>query len=113
MNKSFCFAVSLLTFLFSYAQHPAVGIWEGKLNAGVELRIIFHIKDSSGTLFASMDIPEQGIRNSKVSSIEYINDSIKLNLAQYQARYIGRMVTDTLISGRWQQGLSTPLVLKK
>jgi uncharacterized protein len=60
-----------------------------------------------------MDIPEQGLRDIKVTGIEFINDSITISLSQFQAKYSGRLTSDSVIAGRWQQGVSIPLALRK
>jgi pimeloyl-ACP methyl ester carboxylesterase len=113
MSKTCLLYLSIFWCLASYGQRPVAGIWEGRLNAGVEMRIIFHIKDSAGTLSATMESPEQGLKNVQVSGVEFISDSIKLEIPQFQAKYAGRLTGDTMITGKFQQGLAIPVVLKK
>jgi hypothetical protein len=45
---------------FSQAVNNFVGAWEGTLKAGVDLRIVFHVKDDGkGNLISTADSPDQ------------------------------------------------------
>ena len=48
--------------LFAQQQSKIAGTWEGKINVGVPLRIVFHFKDSLGFLTGTTDSPDQGIK---------------------------------------------------
>jgi pimeloyl-ACP methyl ester carboxylesterase len=113
MKRIIFILLIFFTWWSSFAQSRVAGIWEGKLNAGIEMRIIFHIKDSLGKLYATMESPEQGLKNIQVTGVEFAKDSIKLEIPQFQARYAGALTGDSIITGKFQQGLTVPIVLRK
>jgi pimeloyl-ACP methyl ester carboxylesterase len=96
------------------AQNSFVGIWEGKMNVGVELRMIFHFsQDAAKNFIATMDCPGQGIKDVKASTLQLTGDSVYLEISQFQVKYWGKLTSDSLISGTFQQGMSLPLNFKK
>jgi pimeloyl-ACP methyl ester carboxylesterase len=110
--------VSILLSLLSlavYAQrHPPVtGIWEGKINVGVPLRIVFHFKDSLGNLTGTTDSPDQGIKGITCANIVMRNDSLLLDVPEFKGRYAGKFLNDTIIQGRLTQTVGIDLVLTK
>ena len=93
--------------------NPA-GTWEGVLNVGVELRIVFHIKDGGdGKLKASVDSPDQSAFGLAVDSVYFDGINISLFMNAMQASYTGKLVSDSLITGEFRQGTGFPLDLKK
>ena len=104
---------AMLTITASFGQQQYAGLWEGKMNVGVEIRIVFRISLDSNKLTASFDVPEQGLKGVKVQSVEIINDSIKLELTQFKASYSGKLENDSLMNGFFQQQASMPLQLKR
>jgi uncharacterized protein len=114
MDKLFVFLMFLLAPTISNCQKQFTGLWEGKMNVGVEMRIVFKISlDQSNKLFASFDIPDQGLKEVKASSVEIVNDSLKIEISQFKASYAGKLENDSLINGRFHQQMSLPLQLKK
>lgn len=104
----------LLTAFASHAQSAFNGIWEGKLNAGAELTMIFFIsQDSAKNFIATIDCPEQGLRGVKASTVAVSNDSIAITIKQFGASYAGRLKGDSSITGNFKQGVSLPLNMKK
>jgi uncharacterized protein len=96
------------------AQNTFLGIWEGKINVGVELRMIFRFsQDASGNFIATLDCPDQGIKDVKASSLQLTADSVYLGISQFQAKYSGKLTNDSLISGTFQQGAPLPLNFKR
>ena len=84
------------------------------MNAGVELRMIFHFsQDASKNLIAKMDCPDQGIKDVQASTFLIKDDSIYLEISQFQVKYSGRLTSDSVISGLFQQGMALPLNFKK
>jgi pimeloyl-ACP methyl ester carboxylesterase len=95
-------------------QTGLLGIWEGKLKAGADLQVVFHFsQNDSGRLMASMDIPDQGLKNIKVTSMKSSDDSVWIEIGQFQAKYSGKISGDSLITGTFQQGVRLPLNFKK
>lgn len=97
---------------FATAQTGFTGTWEGKINAGVEVRIIFQISyDTSKKIIATMSVPDQGLKN--VSTTVHTNgDSIHIGMARFQSKYSGQLRGDSIV-GNFQQGIPLPLNLKK
>ena len=98
-----------------FCQKIAQGNWNGKLNAGAELRIAIHIKkDDSGPYSATMDSPDQGAKGIPFSSATVDGDSLHLKMDMIKGGYDGRFVNDTTIKGIWRQGPSKfPLNIRK
>ena len=115
MRKSFTLFALLLTIKSISAQSTFYGIWEGKMNAGVEIRMVFNIsEDSSKNVQATIASPDQGLQGVKASSIQLKGDSVHLEISQYKASYSGKLTGDTGITGNFvQNGMSFPLNLKK
>jgi uncharacterized protein len=114
MNRVILLITFLLLSTASNGQQQYTGLWEGKLNFGVETRMIFNITlDSANRLTATLDVPDQGIKNIKVSSATMVNDSIRLEVAEVNAKFIGKLVSDSLIRGKFVQHLSLTMDLKK
>ncbi len=114
MKKFIVFISIFLSSTILFGQKQYVGLWEGKMNVGVEIRIVFKISlDESNQLLATMDVPDQGLKEVKVSSAQIINDSLQLTIAQFNASYTGKLENDSLINGRFHQQIPMPLQLKK
>jgi uncharacterized protein len=97
---------------FAEAQTGLTGIWEGKLNAGVAIRIIFRISyDSSKKIIATMSVPDQGLKNVSTTA-DFHGDSIHIEVAQFRSKYSGQLRGDSII-GNLHQGIPLPLNLKK
>ncbi len=91
-------------------------IWEGKLNAGVELRVILNIfKQKDGTLKATFDSPDQGVQGMKVDSVTIENDKLDFKIGLIKGQYTGKFNdAKTEIEGTWSQGPGKlPLNFKK
>jgi len=53
----------VMTSITAFSQNPFVGIWEGKVNMGMELRVIFTLKEGENKeLTAAMDLPDNGMK---------------------------------------------------
>lgn len=90
-----------------------VGLWEGKLNVGVELRIVFHFtKNPDGTYKATMDSPDQNAKDIPCSKVTISGDSVITEISIAQATYKAIVLNDSTISGKFEQlGASLPLTL--
>lgn len=107
--------VSLLSMVVCAQRNAAkvTGTWEGKINVGVTLRIVFHFKDSLGMLTGTTDSPDQGITGIPCANIITRNDSLLLDVPEFKGRYAGRFLNDTTIQGRLTQTVGIDLVLTK
>lgn len=114
MNRNIILFILLFTTTLAHAQSKFTGIWQGKMNAGTELTMIFHISQDAAKNYAvSIDCPEQTLKGVKASSVTINNDSIKLEIKEFSASYAGRLKGDSAIMGTLTQGVSLTLNLKK
>jgi hypothetical protein len=124
MSTAICFAL-LITAVASLADssqphsNPSEGIegiWLGTLNiSGMELRIVFRISQKpDGTLTATMDSPDQGLKDIPVDEITFENGNLHLEVKSVLGAFEGNIKGDRLtIDGQWKQaGTSWSLVLK-
>jgi len=114
--------ISMLTVLLFTSILPqnkkseAEGIWQGTLKVPTrQLRIVFKIKITKGQLTATMDSPDQKVKNIPVGKVIFTNDSLILVLPRARVRYTGKINTEgTVVEGVWQQsGREVPLNLEK
>ena len=99
----------------SNAQSSFTGNWLGKLNVGRELRIVFHVMDTTdGKLKATMDSPDQSAKDIPCSGVTATSDSIMIEMSNIHGLYAGKLVDATTLSGTWSQGgHAFPMELKK
>jgi uncharacterized protein len=92
------------------------GSWMGKISTGaIELRVVFNLsiaeKDS---LIATLDSPDQGVKNIKLGPVTLKDDNIKISAGALLSEYNGVIRNDTIIEGTWTQaGRSMALNLNK
>lgn len=116
MKNIFCVFVFLFTALSLSAQTKNVtGIWEGKLNVGIELRIVFHFsKNDDGSLKGTMDSPDQNVKDIPCNKVTVSNDSVIAELKLINGAYRATLINDSTLSGLWIQGPgSFPLTVKR
>jgi len=98
-------------------QEDITGIWQGKLKAGAsELRIVFRIsRDSSGSLTAKMDSPDQGAKDIPVTRVVFADRTIRLEIKAIQGVFEGELDENgSRIVGTWEQGpVSLPLTVER
>ncbi len=83
-----------------------VGSWLGEVKVGaVTLRIVFNITSPDGTLAATMDSPDQGVKGIPVSAVTVTGEAIRLEVKAAAAWYAGTLTADSKsIDGSWNQG---------
>lgn len=95
----------------------AEGNWLGVLRvSGINLRIVFHIsKNLDGSYKATMDSPDQGVKDIPVEKVELLGDLLVIEMPQLRGEYKGRFDDEgTSIEGTWSQaGSNFPLNLEK
>lgn len=90
------------------------GTWSGTIQAGQSLRLVFHIKNESGSRWrASMDSPDQGGYGIALDSVIINGQSIRMKINSMRISYEGVLENDTLIKGQFMQGVKIPLTLVK
>lgn len=118
MNRiSFLFFILLTSFAyqsFSQVINNFAGTWEGTLKVGVDLRIVFHIKeDGKGNLISTADSPDQSAFGMACDSTTASENELTIIMKALKATYSGKLKNDSLIEGTFTQGAELPLALKK
>ena len=117
MKKIYCVAIIALASLQAiHAQDKNIsGLWEGKLNVGIDLRVVFHFtKNADGSYTASLDSPDQNANGIPIQSVTVKADSVIADIALIKGSYKAVLINDSSLSGKWFQGPgSFPLQLKK
>lgn len=116
MEKKIFAGLALLLSFAGYAQPASKfsGTWEGTLNVGTQLRIVFHIQEKpGGTLWASADSPDQSAYGLKCDTSFINNNGITIEMHALRASFTGKLTSDTTIDGTFTQGIELPLSLKK
>lgn len=114
MKKKIFILVFSIMQLGAFAQNPFVGMWEGKITAGMDIKVIFTIRqDESKKFTATMDVPGQGIKEMTASEVVVSNDSIVISIKEFGGSYAGKQTDGSTIQGEWRQGINTALQLKK
>lgn len=91
------------------------GTWQGSLNVGIELRLVFHIRDDgAGGFTSTADSPDQSAYGLKCDKTTVDGDKLSISMDELSAAYSGKLVNDSTIDGTFTQGgASIPLLLKK
>jgi pimeloyl-ACP methyl ester carboxylesterase len=114
MKKTLPVILCLITHIAA-AQNEAKlhGTWEGKINVGITMRVVFRFEDSAGHLIAFTDSPDQGVKNIPCSNVRVNGDSIYLEVPSAHGSYSGRFTCDSAISGQLLQGTAIALNIRK
>lgn len=118
MKKVLFVVLLLLVIDSSFAQSVTnfTGSWEGKLNVGIELRIIFHIKeDGKGGFISAADSPDQSAYGLKCDATTVSGSTITIEMNSLRASYTGKWLNDSTIDGTFTQGgdIALSLIKKK
>jgi hypothetical protein len=98
------------------SQSGVVGDWSGTLNAGpAKLRLLLHIKAANdGTLSGTLDSLDQGANDIPISTVEFKDGKLNLNVAAVTGTYEGTVNKDASeITGTWTQGQPLELNFKR
>src|SRR5678815_1359899 len=107
---------SLMLMINGIAQpnNKFTGTWEGKLNIGVEIRVIFHITDNGeGGLVSTTDSPDQSVYGIKCDTTIITGEKISIGIRELGGSFSGQLLNDTTIYGKIIQGVELPIILKK
>lgn len=106
----------VLSFITANAQSPFAGNWSGKLDAGVSMRLVFHIKDSTG-IHVTMDSPDQNAFGFKADNAVIHGDSITISFNRVRGKYRALLRTENerqQLNGTWYQGgMQFPLNMER
>lgn len=110
----FCGLVASFSQLSAQPAGSITGSWEGSLNVGAELRIVFHIREAGpGRLTATLDSPDQGAFGIPCDTAYLQAGELTIELKPLSAKYTGRQINDSTIEGSFTQGMEFPLSLKR
>jgi len=90
------------------------GDWEGLLDVGVKLRIVFHIRMTDDhALKATADSPDQSAFGMKCDTAFVSDNGIIIEMRNLRASFKGKLIDDSKITGTFTQGKDFPLELKR
>ncbi len=113
MKKSLALLLLQLITYSAFAQNTLIGSWEGEMNVGQKVRLVFRVKQADGKLSATMDSPDQGVTGIPVANTSMSGDSVLFDLSNAGIQYAG-LLKDNEIKGVWKQGgMKLPLVMKR
>jgi uncharacterized protein len=113
MKKIFLFVSCCFTILVTTAQ-SFEGIWEGRLETPVSLRLAFTFTaKADGSFKATWQSPDQTRMVFPTDKCLVKNDSIYLTAKKFGISFKGKLTDLTTISGVFTQGKDFSLVLKK
>ena len=114
MRKTVLILFVILTNLSIYAQDIS-GKWNGILKVqGIQLRLVFNVTQTEKGYSSTMDSPDQGAKGIPVTSTNYENSILKLEVSSAGIHYEGTLDKNNAFVGTFKQGgQSFPLVLTK
>ncbi len=93
------------------------GFWQGQLKnelQKIDLQFGFSYDNSKNSYIAYLTVPQQMLIRLKINKISVAEDSIKINISNFAAKYNGKIIDDDSIIGNWyQSGMSLPLSLHR
>ncbi|HWB23831.1 MAG TPA: alpha/beta fold hydrolase [Chitinophagaceae bacterium] len=116
MRKITIFTAMLLNAISTCAQTKDFsGAWEGTMNAGREITIIFHFTKSGNNTYAgTMDVPAQNAKNLALNKVTVKGDSLIAEMQMAGIVYKSALQNDSTLQGMWlQRGAQLPLTLKQ
>jgi pimeloyl-ACP methyl ester carboxylesterase len=110
-----CLSMSCANSQKKVANKKIAGLWEGKINAGAPLRIVFHFDPQADSSYAGiMDSPDQNVKGIHCDSVKITGDSVSVKVLVISGGFTGHIINDTTIIGNWtQRGMQIALTLKK
>lgn len=114
MKKTVLIAFAILTSLSIFAQDIS-GKWNGILKVqGTQLRLVFNISKTDKGYSSTMDSPDQGAKGIPVTSTNFENSILKLEISSAGIQYKGTLDKENVFVGIFKQaGQSFPLNLTK
>jgi len=115
MYKLISVIITAVFFIKLQAQTANLaGNWQGNLNAGKELNIIFHFTKAGDSYTGTMDVPAQNAKDLPLSKVIVTADSMVAEMAAANITYKGVLVNNSTLVGKWMQnGASVPLKLSR
>ena len=116
MKRSIMPILCLFQLAGLHAQLSAqlTGSWQGTLQVGKGLRMVFHFgRDTVGQWTASFDSPDQYATGIPCSDVHIEGDSLHLQIPAAKGSFRGILLNDSTIRGEWKQTARFDLSLKK
>lgn len=112
MKKAVLILFIILTGLSINAQDIS-GKWSGILKVqGIQLRLVFNITKTDKGYSSTMDSPDQGAKGIPVTSTNYDDSTLRLEVVNAGVQYEGTLNKENAFVGTFKQGgFSLPLVL--
>lgn len=112
MKKAVLILFIILTGLSINAQDIS-GKWSGILKVqGIKLRLVFNITKTEKGYSSTMDSPDQGAKGIPVTSTNYDDSTLRLEVVNAGVQYEGILNKENAFVGTFKQGgFSLPLVL--
>ena len=102
------------SFTSGFAQQKDfTGTWQGKLEAGGGLRIVFTVTSTENGLASTMQSPDQTEQILPTDTTYSIKDSLFITAKRFGISYKGKKINDTIIEGVFIQGAELKLDLTK
>lgn len=105
--------IMLLTATTAFSQ-DIIGQWDGALSIqGKTLRLVFHISKTSNGYNATMDSPDQGAKDIRMSQANFENNQLTVELRAAGIKYVGTQDKNTVTGTFYQGQMTLPLILTK
>jgi len=113
--KKIIITLLLLIVVISINAQQIIGSWEGVLKTqGTEMKLIFNISQVKEGLKGTLDSPNQKAFGIPITSINYANKALNIDISNLQIKYDGELVDNNTIDGIFSQGnFSTEMLLKR
>ena len=110
--KKVLFICILFLFSSSVWSQDIIGTWNGALKVqGMQLRLVFHITKVDGVYASTMDSPDQGAKDIKMSKTSFDNGVLNIGFDAAQIEYSGNLMSDSIVGTFKQAGMTFPMNL--
>lgn len=110
--KKYIFISILCLFSSLVWSQNITGTWNGALKVqGMQLRLVFHISKIEGNYISTMDSPDQGVKDLKMSKTSFDNGVLKIGFDAAQIEYSGNLMNDSIVGTFKQAGMTFPMNL--
>ncbi len=111
MRRMVLAAAAMACFAALGQAQNLAGDWIATLRLGpAEVRVLLHIKKSSGGYEATLDGIDQALKDVPVSDVSLTASKVAFTVPSLRASYNGSLSADNEeIAGTWSQGLALPL----
>ncbi len=90
-----------------------IGTWQGTLDLGVQLRIVFHVSYDGNTYQSTIDSPDQSVFGVKCEETTISGTQMTIEMKSLVASFNGTLYDDSTIKGNFKQQVEIPLELRK